>query len=71
MTTELLALCDLEVADRQETINMPKNFNSLFRQCPSDLILPIQDSMTVTLPATSTMRDTHKPFPASAPTFTR
>jgi hypothetical protein len=71
MTTELLALCDVEVAGYQETINMPRNFPQLFPQCPSDLILPIQDSMTVTPPATSTLRDTHKPFPVNAPTFTR
>lgn len=69
LTTELLALCDTDVAANQDTLDMSKLFPRLFRINASAMILPIQDSMTVLLPATATLKDTHRPFPANAPVF--
>lgn len=70
MTTCLLELCDKEIGNA-DVLSMAKDAPKLYRTCPSQLILPLQDSMTVLLPATSTLKDTHRPFRARSPTFAR
>jgi hypothetical protein len=71
MSEELLQLCAYNLGSYHpgEALELPKLFPRLFKLCPSPLILPIQYSMTVALPAMSTLRDTHQPFPLDTPTF--
>lgn len=70
MTSSLLELCDKDIGNA-EVLSMTKDANKLLRLCPSQLVLPLQDSMTVLLPATATLKDVHKPFRTRSPTFAR
>lgn len=69
MTNELLALCDYHVENEIKTLNMQKNFPSLFKLTPSRVIIPLQESLTANFPPTSSSETTHQPFPIDAPTF--
>ncbi|KAJ6486408.1 hypothetical protein C8R47DRAFT_1216527 [Mycena vitilis] len=44
-------------------------FPSLFRLGRSNLIIPLQESLTATLPPASSLESDHQPFPPNAPTF--
>ncbi|TFK43883.1 hypothetical protein BDQ12DRAFT_199518 [Crucibulum laeve] len=68
MTNALLALCDAPVDDRS-TLSMKHEFPSLSKMVNSDLIIPLQESLTATLPPTSADESTHQPFPPNPPTF--
>lgn len=48
---------------------MRKQFPTLYRLCPMPLILPLQESLTVVMPASSSLKNTHHPFRSNAPTF--
>ncbi|KZT62935.1 hypothetical protein CALCODRAFT_425546, partial [Calocera cornea HHB12733] len=67
MTTELLNLADYNLPDQTFTMSISRQCRELRKITPSRLILPLQESMTVTLPAASANQDHHKPFPHSAP----
>ncbi|THH12376.1 hypothetical protein EW145_g35 [Phellinidium pouzarii] len=70
MATELLRLCDFTIKDdATKTLSMIKDIPTLFKLAPSRLIIPLQESMIVTLPATSSSKTTHQPFPPDAPTI--
>lgn len=69
MTNELLALCDYPVDDNRSTLSMIKDFPRLNRLGCSELIIPLQESLTVTLPPPSSEESTHQPFPLNTPTF--
>ena len=69
MTNELLALCDYPVDDNKSTLSMSKDFPRLNRLGCSELIIPLQESLTVTLPPPSSVELTHQPFPLNTPTF--
>ena len=69
MTNELLALCDHPVDDNKSTLSMSKDFPRLNRLGCSELIIPLQESLTVTLPPPSSEESTHQPFPLNTPTF--
>lgn len=69
MTNELLALCDHPVDDNKSTLSMSKDFPRLNRLGCSELIIPLQESLTVTLPPPSSVESTHQPFPLNIPTF--
>ena len=69
MTNELLALCDHPVDDNKSTLSMSKDFPRLNRLGCSELIIPLQESLTVTLPPPSSVESTHQPFPLNTPTF--
>ncbi|KAI0938155.1 hypothetical protein AcV7_003428 [Taiwanofungus camphoratus] len=72
MTEQLLALCDHPVRDEKKNLNMSKDFPGLYRLAPSQLIIPLQESLTASLPPTSSSSDTvHQPFPSDPPTFAR
>ena len=72
MATELLRLCDAPIKDNDaKTLSMTRDFPLLKRQAPSDLIIPLQESLTVNLPATSCQNSDHQPFPPDAPKFYR
>ncbi|KZO97981.1 hypothetical protein CALVIDRAFT_50339 [Calocera viscosa TUFC12733] len=67
MTTELLNLADYNLPDNQYTMYISRQCRELRKITPSHLILPLQESMTVTLPSTSANQDQHKPFPNTTP----
>ncbi|OCH94317.1 hypothetical protein OBBRIDRAFT_823598 [Obba rivulosa] len=71
MTEELLGLCDHPIRDEKKTLTMSKNFPGLFRLAPSPLMIPLQESLTASLPPSSSSDATHHPFPTDAPTFCR
>ncbi|KAL6309800.1 hypothetical protein BKA93DRAFT_723405 [Sparassis latifolia] len=79
MTEELLSLCDYPVREDKKTLSMTKDFPSLFRLAPSQLVIPLQESLTVSLPPTSSSEivlpdgthAVHQPFPLDVPTFAR
>ncbi|CCL98247.1 uncharacterized protein FIBRA_00241 [Fibroporia radiculosa] len=68
MTDELLGLCDAPVREAK-SLSMRKDFSRLFSLAPSQLIIPLQESLTASLPPTSSNEATHRPFPVDAPTF--
>ncbi|KAF7302261.1 hypothetical protein MIND_00793200 [Mycena indigotica] len=71
MTFELLNLCDYPIRDGDDgrTLSMRKTFPNLFKRGKSDLIIPLQESLTASLPPTSALASEHQPFPPDAPTF--
>ncbi|KAM0756274.1 hypothetical protein T439DRAFT_320977 [Meredithblackwellia eburnea MCA 4105] len=68
LVDQLLALCNHSIRST-ETLAMEKTFPSLYRLAPSSLIIPLQSSLTVSLPANATHASTHKPFPDNLPVF--
>ena len=70
MTNELLNLCDHHIDDdAKKTLNMSKDFKRLAALGRSPLIIPLQESLTASLPPTSSVESTHQPFPSNPPTF--
>lgn len=69
MTNELLALCDYPIDNDKKTLHMQKDFPRLARLGRCDLIIPLQESLTATLPPASASQSTHQPFPVNLPTF--
>ncbi|KAG6832347.1 hypothetical protein H0H87_001811 [Tephrocybe sp. NHM501043] len=70
MTNELLNLCDYHIDDdARKTLTMTKDFKRLAELGKSPLIIPLQESLTASLPPTSSAESNHQPFPPNAPTF--
>jgi serine/threonine-protein kinase ATR len=70
MTNELLRLCDHRIEDdSKKSLTMSKDFPRLAALGHSKLIIPLQESLTVTLPPTSSESFVHQPFPPNTPTF--
>lgn len=72
MTNELLALCDHHIDDDgKKSLSMKKDFPRLLALGRSSLIIPLQESLTATLPPTSSTSfgSSHQPFPPNTPTF--
>ncbi|KAI0092138.1 hypothetical protein BDY19DRAFT_928481 [Irpex rosettiformis] len=69
MTHELLAMCNSEVPDKKLTFSMSKDFSGLFDLAPSELIIPLQESLTASLPPAGSSPRDHEPFPIDAPKF--
>lgn len=70
MATELLRLCDFPIKDDGlKSLSMSKDIPNLARLVPSPLIIPLQESMTVSLPTTSSSQSVHQPFPPDIPTI--
>jgi serine/threonine-protein kinase ATR len=69
MVNELLRLCDEPVAENASSLSMSKKFAKLYGIKNSPLIIPLQESLTVNLPASAVDDSTYKPFPPGAPTF--
>lgn len=68
MAQELLVLCDYRVGDQQKQLSMPEQFPRLNRLADGNLILPLQSSITVNLPASGVFgADEHRPFPLDLP----
>lgn len=66
MVKQLLNLANYKVRDGQE-LRMSTNFPGLFNLAPSPLIVPLQSSLTVTLPSAVVNQYEHKPFPIELP----
>ncbi|KAI0322491.1 hypothetical protein OF83DRAFT_1093546 [Amylostereum chailletii] len=72
MVDALLKLCHFDVKGDTKTLNMRRDFPGLARLTPSNLIIPLQDSMIPIFPPTSSTADSqHHPFPIDAPKFHR
>ncbi|KAI6100243.1 hypothetical protein F5141DRAFT_1009738 [Pisolithus sp. B1] len=70
MTDELLRLCNHPIDDDRRTLSMRRDFPKLAALGRSPLLIPLQESLTVNLPPTSSAENSiHVPFPTSAPTF--
>ncbi|KAG5648746.1 hypothetical protein DXG03_000093 [Asterophora parasitica] len=70
MTNELLNLCDFHIDDdTRKTLTMSKDFKRLAELGHSPLIIPLQESLTASLPPTSSAESAYQPFPPNAPTF--
>ena len=69
----LINLCNHHISGRDVSLNMPREFRALYRLTPLRMIVPLQSSMTVQLPAGTTpdtnLFATHKPFPKNLPTI--
>ncbi|KNZ76453.1 Serine/threonine-protein kinase atr [Termitomyces sp. J132] len=70
MTNELLNLCDYPIDDDKKSLTM-KDFKRLAELGNSPLIIPLQESLTASLPPTSSAESNHQPFPSNAPTFAK
>jgi len=80
MVNGLVALCDFPSPeppknagpDARITLSMKRDIPQLVKLMPSPLIVPLQESLTATLPPTSsTINSYHQPFPLNLPTFDR
>ncbi|KAF9266203.1 hypothetical protein L218DRAFT_101271 [Marasmius fiardii PR-910] len=71
LTYQLLRLCNYHIPDKDKdkSLNMGKVFPDLQDLGRSDLLVPLQESLTASLPPTSSAESTHQPFPSDAPTF--
>ena len=69
MTNQLLALCDHHVDESKFTLSMSRDFPHLRNLGKSALIIPLQESLTASLPPTPAAEQTHYPFPLDTPTF--
>ncbi|KAJ2934534.1 hypothetical protein H1R20_g2555, partial [Candolleomyces eurysporus] len=69
MTNELLALSTHPVDDNTKTLSMSRTFSNLRSLGNCDLLIPLQESLTVNLPSSSSAEGVHQPFPVDAPTF--
>jgi serine/threonine-protein kinase ATR len=69
MINELLHLCNSKGDDERKSYSMSQHFPKLRDLGHSDLLIPLQESLTVTLPSSSSAEATHQPFPIDAPTF--
>ena len=77
MTQELLAMCNKDVkgAKQREGEDAVADLQTLapllYKLAPCSLIIPLQNSLTVTVPSAAQLKDIHKPFPLDPPTFHR
>ncbi|TFK72010.1 hypothetical protein BDN72DRAFT_869695 [Pluteus cervinus] len=72
MANELLNLCDFPIPESKNTLSMNKEFPKLASLGRSSLIIPLQESLTATMPPfspTESESSNHQPFPTDAPTF--
>ncbi|KAI8840920.1 hypothetical protein BC829DRAFT_16893 [Chytridium lagenaria] len=69
LTDELLNLCNFQIKGKETLLNMSKDFPSLRLLAPSPMVLPIQSTLTVTLPTDNSTLTSHNPFETEAPTI--
>lgn len=70
MTADLLKLSKLEATDKKP-LSMARVCGELLKLMPSAVLIPLQESLTASVPPTSALDAQHKPFPVNAPTFAR
>ncbi|KAJ3201378.1 hypothetical protein HDU82_008154 [Entophlyctis luteolus] len=67
---QLLVLCNYNIQGKVTMLNMSRDFRNLKRLAPLKMIIPIQKTLTVTLPADgSASNAAHRPFPFDPPTI--
>lgn len=69
MASDFLDLCELPVKDGERQLTVSKHVPRLHKLVPCKLIVPLQESLVVSLPPTSALRVAHQPFPHNAPTI--
>ncbi|SPO21770.1 related to serine-protein kinase atr [Ustilago trichophora] len=70
LAKELLRLCDYTVGKNETVLSMEKLFPGLLEVAStSELLLPLQSSMTVLLPSNHLISEVHRPFPSNLPTI--
>ncbi|KAF8338841.1 uncharacterized protein EI90DRAFT_2908515 [Cantharellus anzutake] len=73
MTQEFLTMCDKDAKNCRQGEEMVvdlKTFAPLLpKMTPCSLIIPLQNSLTVTVPSAGQSKDIHKPFPLNLPAF--
>lgn len=69
LVQELLLLCDYHITGKVDTMSLKKSFPILFNLLPAQIIIPLQNSLTVSLPFDASLAASHKPFPDNLPTF--
>ncbi|KAJ9477602.1 Serine/threonine-protein kinase MEC1 [Pseudozyma hubeiensis] len=70
LAKELLRLCDYNVNKNETVLSMDKMFPGLLEVAnASELLLPLQSSMTVLLPSNHLISEEHRPFPSNLPTI--
>ena len=69
MTKELLEVCNFSVDENTKSLSIARSFKNLRVLGNCDLIVPLQTSLTVNLPPSSSAEGQHQPFPVDAPTF--
>lgn len=69
LSAELLHLCEFHVG-KESTLSLNKHFPALVSAVQSTpIVLPLQSSVTVTLPPNNAVDQAHRPFPSDAPTI--
>lgn len=69
LSEQFLVMSDFPVAASKNTLSMAKDFRILHRMTPLDIMIPIQSSMSVVLPVTTSNSKPHLPFPQHPPTI--
>ncbi|GAA5955223.1 hypothetical protein JCM3765_003250 [Sporobolomyces pararoseus] len=69
LVQELLLLCDYHITGKVDTMSLKKSFPDLYNLLPAQIIIPLQNSLTVSLPFDASQAASHKPFPDNLPTF--
>ncbi|BGO96796.1 Serine/threonine-protein kinase MEC1 [Rhodotorula toruloides] len=69
LVDQLLVLCNFPINGKVDTLSLKKTFPQLYKTAPCKLIIPLQSSLTVSLPFDASQAAAHKPFPDSLPVF--
>ncbi|GAA5902167.1 hypothetical protein JCM6882_006719 [Rhodosporidiobolus microsporus] len=69
LVDQLLNLCNYPINGKIDTLSLKKTFPQLYKTAPTSLIIPLQSSLTVSLPSDATQAAVHKPFPSNLPVF--
>jgi len=69
ITEQLLNVCNFLVPPKENILSMSKEFRTLQRMTPLDLIIPLQTTLIPTLPSSTRDLGSHKPFPNELPTI--
>lgn len=62
MVNQLLALCNYNIT-KTDNLSLSRLFPTLFNMTPTSLIIPLQNSLNVSLPSDASQMASHKPFP--------
>ncbi|KXS21067.1 hypothetical protein M427DRAFT_310695 [Gonapodya prolifera JEL478] len=69
LTQELLNVCNHNVPSRETVLSIKTEFRHLLRLTPTNVVIPLQSLLTVSLPSNSQATATHKPFPEEQPSI--
>ncbi|KAI9206311.1 uncharacterized protein BJ171DRAFT_28115 [Polychytrium aggregatum] len=67
LTDQLLGLCNHTIAKGENTLSISRHFRELQRLVPLNVMIPLQSTLTVTLPTSNTVLHHHQPFPNEYP----